>query len=274
VAGPGDASSVRDQALLYVGCMANYMYTDVAAAAVKVLGAVGVRVRLPGEHACCGAPMDAAGDAAAALSQARKNLAILGDSGIPVLTICASGGVMLRERYRALVAGDKDLESVASRLAQRTMDLSAYLVHVVGVERIARAMQTKAAPLETRVTWHDPCHLARGQGVRSEPRELLRLAVGQRFVEMTDPDRCCGLAGTYFLAHPKTSRAIRERKSAAIEESGAGVVATACPGCMFQIQGGLADRPSQARVLHLAQILAMAMGKSLHTPAHPTGETT
>ena len=83
-------------------------------------------------------------------------------------------------------------------MARATMDIAQYLVDVIGLERVATRIKTPLDLRATRsVTYHDPCHLARGQGVRDHPRQLLRLACGPGFKDMAEADRCCGLAGTY-----------------------------------------------------------------------------
>jgi len=88
-----------------------------------------------------------------------------------------------------------------------------------------------------RVAYHDACHLAHGQGVRDQPRALLRAIPGVELVELEDADECCGAAGVYFLLQPRFARELRERKRARIRASGAEIVAAANPGCQLQLRG-------------------------------------
>ena len=82
--------------------------------------------------------------------------------------------------------------------------------------------------MEAVFTYHDPCHLVRGQGIRKEPRELL--AAAGVFIEMQNPDLCCAGAGSFHMDYPAISGKILEQKRANIEATGAAVVVTGCPG--------------------------------------------
>jgi glycolate oxidase iron-sulfur subunit len=76
---------------------------------------------------------------------------------------------------------------------------------------------------------------------------------------MADADVCCGSAGTYNLTQPEYSDRLLTRKVDAILATGAGAVVSANPGCMLQIQSGLADRGMKTDVLHLVEVLDRAM---------------
>ncbi|MHC4848655.1 MAG: (Fe-S)-binding protein [Planctomycetota bacterium] len=88
-----------------------------------------------------------------------------------------------------------------------------------------------------RVAYHDACHLAHGQGIRSAPRELLRAVPGLELVDLEGADECCGAAGVYFLLQPRFARELRSRKRMHIRASGAALVAAANPGCQLQLRG-------------------------------------
>jgi Fe-S oxidoreductase len=95
----------------------------------------------------------------------------------------------------------------------------------------------------------------RAAGVTKEPRTLLADLPGVRYVEMPDADRCAGGAGTYLVKDFETSQKIVARKSRAVEQVGAEVVATSCPACMIQLRTGLHGK---AEVKHVAQVLQEA----------------
>ncbi|MHB1043483.1 MAG: (Fe-S)-binding protein, partial [Eubacteriales bacterium] len=108
-----------------------------------------------------------------------------------------------------------------------------------------------------RVTYHDPCHLARGQGVRRQPRQLLKAIPGVKLVEMENPDACCGGGGSFLFTHPGLAEKVGGAKARAILNTGAGVVVTECPGCVKQIKLSLQRESGGARVkvVHLAEFL-------------------
>lgn len=138
----------------------------------------------------------------------------------------------------------------AAKLAAKVMDFSQFAADVLD-------MQIGQGGSE-RVTYHDPCHQARGLKTSGFSRELIARA-GMELVEMEDADECCGFAGSYSIKQPGISAAILERKLAHVEETGAQIVATDCPGCIMQIRGGLMARGSAIRVCHTAQLIAELM---------------
>ena len=110
-----------------------------------------------------------------------------------------------------------------------------------------------------RVTWHDPCHIAHCQGIRKEPRDLLKLVPGLQFAELNEADACCGSAGTYNIERPEMSDLILKRKLDNIAASGAQVLVTGNPGCLLQLKKGLADHLPAVRIMHLTEVLAASM---------------
>lgn len=109
---------------------------------------------------------------------------------------------------------------------------------------------------QLRVAYHDPCHLAHGQGIRAGPRELLRRA-GAVVIELDDPDYCCGGAGSFALLKPQLSNALMLRKVDSILARKPDVVVTGNPSCLMQLDRGLRSLGSMIPVQHLAEVLAI-----------------
>ena len=107
-----------------------------------------------------------------------------------------------------------------------------------------------------RIAWHDACHALRDLGIKSEPRRLLSQVRGAELVELANAEACCGFGGTFSVKYPELSTAIVDHKVDAIEEAGIDVVVSADASCLMQIGGRLSRRGSQARVMHLAEVLA------------------
>ncbi|MFW6314644.1 MAG: (Fe-S)-binding protein [Desulfohalobiaceae bacterium] len=253
------APEAVQKAIFFTGCSTNYIFPEIGEAVLKVLGSLGVSLVIPAAQGCCGAPVEAAGDSETFISLARSNLQALlqQDPELKVLVCCSSGGYMLKKVYPELLAADAQLAGPARDLASRTFDISEYLVQVIGLDRIAAKI---TSPILDRTTYHDPCHLKRGQGISQEPRQLLELCCGEKFLEMRDADRCCGLGGTYGLTHREMSKRIRHRKLEVIQEVQAELVATGCPACMLQLREGLHHFAPGIQVKHTIQVLARAMG--------------
>jgi Fe-S oxidoreductase len=134
-------------------------------------------------------------------------------------------------------------------VAEKVQDISQYLSRF--------DLRKFLGPLQGRVTYHDPCHLLRSQSVKEEPRRLLKLIPELEFVEMTGADACCGGGGTFQWEHPDVAAGITQKKTKAIEDTGATLVASGCPGCRVQIRGNLTTEDIE--VVHPVELLAKSM---------------
>ena len=115
------------------------------------------------------------------------------------------------------------------------------------------ARRTLSRPV--RVVYQDACHLAHGQGVRRQPRDLLRAIDGVELVPIADPERCCGSAGIYNLTHPEVASELQRQKVAAVAAAKPDVVVSANPGCILQLRAGLREAGVDVPVVHLMRFL-------------------
>jgi glycolate oxidase iron-sulfur subunit len=157
---------------------------------------------------------------------------------------------MMRE-YGRWLGGDAGYASSAHALAAKVRDVTQLLA--------AAPLPAKRA-VPARIVYHDACHLAHGQGVRAEPRALLRAIPGVELLELGDGEICCGSAGTYNLTEPEMAWRLGERKAKAVMATGADMVAAANPGCILQIRAALRLNGRDLPVLHPVEILARAQG--------------
>lgn len=237
--------------LYFIGCGTNFQLPDPGAAAMRLLSRAGCEVVVV-PHVCCGLPVYAYGEMESARSLARRNLELLGSVGAElIVTECGSCGRFLK-RYTELLAEDPAGSAEVEGFSARVRDFTELLADL--------PLRPPVRPAQEVVTYHDPCHLGRGQGITEAPRRLLREAAGAEFVELPEADWCCGGAGTYSLVHPERSAEILRRKVGNIAATAATVVATACPACLMQLRHGLRRSGSSARVRHVAEIVAEAQG--------------
>ena len=234
----------RGTAVLLEGCAPSRLFAGTTDATARLLARAGVRVVVPQARTCCGALALHLGQLERARRLARETLRVLGDADW-VVSSAAGCGALLRE-YDHLLTGDATAASVARRARD---PLS--LLHELGLPAPRRA-------LERRVAVHDPCHLAHGQGVRTEVRRLLAAVPGLRLVDLDEADFCCGSAGTYNLTEPTLAARLLARKLDRIEASGADVIAAANPGCLLQIRGGAIARGLDVAIEHPIDLLAAA----------------
>ncbi len=236
---------------LLVGCVAGELFGKTNEATVRALVHNGVTVLVPGAQGCCGALHLHGGDPETARVLARRNVEAFAADLDAVVVNAAGCGVVMKE-YGDLLAGDARYASRAREFGSRVRDVTEFLASLP-----ARA---PARPLAGRVTYHDACHLAHGQGVREAPRELLGSIPGLEVIPLPESDLCCGSAGSYNLIEPAMARRLGDRKIDNIVRTGANCVVTANPGCALQIRSRLRARGLRIRVVHPVELLSEAYG--------------
>ena len=233
---------------LFVTCLADLFYPQVAEDVVRVLWRLGVEVDFPQAQTCCGQPAYNNGYRRDAAILARHFLDVF-EAAPHIVTPSGSCAAMVRKVYPNLLADDPARRAQAEAIAARTYEFSEFLVRVLGVEDVG-------ATYSGSVTYHDACHLYHALGVHEEPRRLLRAVRGLTLVEMERPDWCCGFGGTFSVRMPAISTAILAQKIQRARATGADALVTSDAGCMMHIAGRLARLGEPLRVLHLAQVLA------------------
>jgi glycolate oxidase iron-sulfur subunit len=254
---PAGRSGMR--AGFFVGCLVDKIFPEVGEAVLRSLKHHGVGIHLPEEQGCCGIPALSSGDLTAFSELVRYNLQRFSADTCDVLvTACATCTATIKKIW-PLMAQDLTAEeqNQVRELAEKTMDISAFLVDRVGLS----ASVASDSPVET-VTYHDPCHLKKSLSVAAQPRALLRANPGKRLVEMVEADRCCGCGGSFNLQHYEISASIGMRKRHNIVNSGCQVVATSCPACMLQITDMLSQRQDAIQVKHAIEVYAESLPTS------------
>lgn len=242
---------------LFVGCLIDKIFPEVGRDALEVLEYHGVGVYLPPEQGCCGIPALAGGDTEAFHRLMRHHLALFGARPFDhLVTACATCTATIRKLWPLLTQDYPEAErDQIARLAERTLDLSQFLVQQVGLTSGLPPQGTEPVPL----TYHDPCHLKKSLGVAAEPRALITANPAYRLIEMAEAERCCGCGGSFTLQHYEISKAIGARKRENILKTGAHVVATGCPACMLQLTDLLSQAGARVQVKHAVQIYAEAI---------------
>ncbi len=231
----------------FTGCGTNYLYPVIGRALIRICQFLGVTVVIPRDQACCGLPAVSAGRKDTLSVLAEKNQQAFSRHKVDyIVTACASCHEGIHRLY-----GQMDGDEVVA-FSQKTIDIMTFLVKQNLPEKL-KEMPCNVEPV--KVTWHDPCHL-RSQNVTKEPRQLLQALSCVEFVEMENAGTCCGLGGTYSVHHYDISKKIGEKKAVSIENSHAALVATACPGCMIQLQDSLNHQGMSQRVVHILELIA------------------
>ena len=231
---------------LFAGCAGDFVHPQQLIAGVKVLEACGVEVVFPMEQTCCGLPLSTLGERETAIKVARQNVAAFADDCDAIVTLCASCATQLKFQYVKML-GDE-----AKAFADKVWDFSSF-VH----DRLELQKRTMAPTLE-KTTYHASCHLCRGLGGAEKARALI--AAASSYVPAREEETCCGFGGSYSVKFPEISAELLRQKLDGIAATGATRVALDCPGCTIQIHGGADKRGLDLKVVHVAEVLAEAMG--------------
>ena len=232
------------------GCVMSTVFGATNQSTVKVLRHNGCEVLVPKAQSCCGALLLHNGDKLNALSLARHNIDVFGKLELDALIINAAGcGAMMKE-YGELFKDDPAYRDKAARLTEKMKDVAEFVGSI--------PLTPPTREVRAKVTYHDACHLAHGQGVREQPRALLRAIPGLTFANLPESDWCCGSAGTYNLTQPEMAARLLERKVGNIQATEADVVVTGNPGCLMQIRAGLQQHGLPIQAVHTIDLLAQA----------------
>jgi glycolate oxidase iron-sulfur subunit len=233
----------------FLGCVMSLIFSEASLATVQLLSALGYKVVTPKDQKCCGAPNMLGHDMDGVKQAARFNTDLFQSQQLDfVVTDCGGCGAELK-KYGAHLDGEEQ----ATAFSTKVRDISEILASEAGV------LKEKLKPLMVKVTYHDPCHIAHCQGIRSQPRALINLIPGIDFRELAEADACCGSAGTYNIEKPEMSDRVLSRKVANIKKTGAEYLVTGNPGCLLQLKKALAEQAPEVKVIHLTELLQMSL---------------
>jgi glycolate oxidase iron-sulfur subunit len=234
----------------FLGCAQNLLFAEESKAIVRVLARNGCTVITPREVKCCGMPARGYGRLDLVRAQAKHNIATFEKANVDiVITDCATCGSTLKD-YKVLLQSDSEWAPKAVAFSSRVRDVSEFLAEI--------PLKKPEGQVRGRVTYHDPCHLRRGQKIWQQPRALLSLIDGLDFVELPEADWCCGSAGSQLITHYETSKKVLDRKLDNLASTGANIVASGCPGCQMQLLAGIQRRGLNVRVVHPIALLEEA----------------
>ncbi|HSB65849.1 MAG TPA: (Fe-S)-binding protein [Anaerolineales bacterium] len=231
----------------FLGCAQNLLFANESEATVNVLARNGCKVITPRDVQCCGMPARGYGRLDLVRAQAKHNIAIFEQAKVEIIvTDCATCGSTLRD-YQTLLQNDGKWATKAEAFSSRIRDISEFLFEI--------PMEKPRGRIEARVTYHDPCHLRRGQRVWQQPRTLLSKIDGVDFIELPEADWCCGSAGSQLITHYETSKRVMQRKAENLVRTQAEIIASGCPGCQMQLSTAVMRRGLHVRVVHPITLL-------------------
>ncbi|MFZ5946189.1 MAG: (Fe-S)-binding protein [Bacillota bacterium] len=222
------------------GCGMEMFFPEAISDSLKVLNSI-AEVELV-DNLCCGLPHLSHGLRKDFFEMAKKNILLYKHIDI-VVSDCASCSGTLKH-IGSYFKDDHEWNSEADAFSKKVMSFSEFLV---------KAGYQPQRRNQAKLTFHEPCHLGRGQGIKKEPRQLLKLA--GEYVEMAGSDVCCGGAGSFHIDYPQTADAILEKKRLNIEKSEANIVVTECPVCLVQLSKAAQRSGEKFQAMHISQVV-------------------
>ncbi|WP_136810227.1 (Fe-S)-binding protein [Desulfosediminicola flagellatus] len=231
----------------FTGCAGNLIYTNVARSVVDVLTGYGYEVVIPKKQKCNGTPVLVNGDYEGARKLMQHNFDLFQKYDLDAIIVaCSSCGLSLKKEIKVFVDASEELEAFTSKV----FDINEF------IEKNIDIRPEHLGNLPYTITYHDPCHMVRGQGIKDQPRDILQKIPGVEFKEMKNADTCCGSAGSYCITHYDTSIKINDHKVKDIQDAKVDMVATGCPTCVMHIADNLAQHESKENVRFVVEILA------------------
>lgn len=229
------------------GCIMDQVFRDINEATIRVLTANGCEVITPAMQGCCGALHIHGGEAETGRALARHNIDIFAQYDLDAIIINSAGCGSTLKEYAHLLRDDIIYVSRAKAFSEKIKDISEFLVTI--------ELNKDMGAITSTVAYHDACHLAHGQHIRQQPRQLLKAIQGLKLIELKEADWCCGSAGIYNITNQEMGTELLERKMNNIVATGASIIATGNPGCMMQIAMGVRERGLPMKVVHPVQLL-------------------
>lgn len=244
---------------IFIGCMANYAYTDTGEGLLKILKELGISAHLMKKQVCCAAPAYFTGDFATVEANAKKNIAYFEkvlESCEAIICPEATCSAMLKVDYERFFEHDEHWKERAKKVMSKLYLATEYFVKFTELEQILE--QKTEGKEKPALVYHDPCHARKMQGVWREPRALL-----SRIFELKnsgDETSCCGFGGvTTQSQNYHLARAAGLSRANTLSKAGANVVSAECSACKMQLNNSLNLASSELRCKNPIELIAAAL---------------
>lgn len=241
----------RYRVAMLTGCAQDLIFSDINRDTVEVLAHNGCEVITPGKQLCCGSLHAHNGEWGMAQELARKQIEQFPPDQFDAIISNAGGCGSHLKHYHKLLANDPAYHDRAVLWDKKVKDIHEWLMEI--------GVQPPAHPAPPQVvTYHESCHLAHGQKITAQPRQLLKLIPNLELVELPESTWCCGSAGIYNIVQPEMANKLLDRKLGHIQSTGATIVANGNSGCLLQLINGVKQKGLKVRVVHPITLLAEA----------------
>ncbi|MCK9337445.1 MAG: (Fe-S)-binding protein [Arcobacteraceae bacterium] len=245
---------------IFIGCMANYSYTNIGDSLVDILKELKINAFIPKKQLCCGAPAYFTGDFDTVDYLVKQNIEYFEkwiDEVEAIIIPEATCSAMIKIDWEHYLHDQPDWLMRAKKIAPKIYMATEYLAKKTNLKEL---LEKKGKRFDDLVTYHDPCHAKKMQGIHKEPREL----ISKNYVlkEMSDPNRCCGFGGVTMQSEKyHFAVAAGLPKAAMIKETKAQIVSAECSACRMQITNSLHQAGVDVVFKNPIELIAEALRK-------------
>ncbi len=250
---PEHAPTDRAEILIFGGCTASYRMPAMLQTGVTILTRLGIPYAyVGGDEHCCASPLLRTGQIDIASELIAKNLDLFARTkATTIVTPCGGCSKTLKHDYPAY-----------ARKLGKPFTATVRHFSEVYVDLLRQGRLKPRVPVDKTVTFHDPCHVGRSQGLFDEPRAILAAIPGLTLVEMPrsrEASRCCGAGGGVKANYPQMAAAIaRERLEEAVA-TGADTLVTMCPFCQASFAQAIKETGASIGLCGLEELLLASL---------------
>jgi len=243
---------------IFIGCMSNYTYTNTGDSLVKILKKLDLDIFIPKKQLCCGAPAYFTGDFDTVDFLVKKNIAYFEtwiDEVDAIVIPEATCSAMINQDWEHYLHDQPEWKARAAKISKKVFLATKWLENNTKLKSL---LAKSKKHFDEVITYHDPCHAKKMQGVWEEPRELLK----QNYVlkEMSDPNRCCGFGGVTMQSEKyHFAKAAGAPKAAMIKDTKAQIVSAECSACRMQITNSLHQAKVDVQFKNPIELIAQAL---------------
>ena len=255
-------SEAKERVAIFIGCLANYNYTNIGDSLVYILKKLDIDIFIPKEQLCCAAPAYFTGDMSSVEYMTKKNIEYFEtfmDDYDAMIIPEATCSAMIKHDWEIFFKNHDmpDWEKRAKKLSKKIFMATEWLDKN---EKLKKLLLENGRNIDDIVTYHDPCHASKVQSITAPPRNLLSL--NYPMIEMSDSNRCCGFGGVTMQTEKfKFAELAGKPKAAMIKETKAKFVSAECSACRVQISESLNSAGVETIFKNPIELIATALGK-------------
>ena len=248
----------KNKVAIFIGCMSNYTYTNTGDSLVKILKKLELDIMIPKKQLCCGAPAYFTGAFDTVDYLVKENIQYFEtwiDEVDAVIIPEATCSAMINQDWEHYLHDQPEWKERAAKISKKIFMATKWLDQNTELAALLAKSEKK---FDETITYHDPCHAKKMQGVWQEPRNLLK----QNYVltEMSDSNRCCGFGGVTMQTEKYDfAKAAGAPKAAMIKETKAQIVSAECSACRMQITNSLYQSDVDVKFKNPFELIAEAL---------------